>query len=163
MKKNKLLLDDLLSTDFFLAGINASTEMYQLAYFINKELNIKLKRTGQDIDFYYKDAVAYFQWYEYFSKELQSEIYFVTNKTYSKEQKLVATGSLFSGEEVEYRVRYLIPELKTVDYFIKVEEAALDQLNYKSLLYKLNSIRQISTAYQIDNQKIKSPQNLIFH
>ncbi|WP_188458256.1 IPExxxVDY family protein [Psychroflexus planctonicus] len=164
MKKNKLMLDELVSTDFLLVGINASTEMYQLAYFINKEVNINLQRAEFDIDFYYKDAIALFPWYEYYSKELQSKVYFVANKSYSREQKLNPTGNLFSKEtNEEYRIRHLIPELKTVDYFIKIEEATLDQVNYKSLLYQLNSIKQIATAYQIDNNIIKTPENLIFH
>ena len=164
MKKNKLMLEDVVSTDFLLVGINASTEMYQLAYFINKEVNINLMRVEHDIDFHYGNAIALFQWYEYYSEELQSKVHFIANKSFSKEQRLNPTGTLFSEEEKEqYRVRFLIPELKTVDYFMKVEEATLDHVNYKSLLYQLNSIKQISTAYQIDNQKIKTPENLIFH
>jgi hypothetical protein len=163
MKKNKLILEDLINTDFLLVGINASAEMYQLAYFINKKVNISLSRAEIDIDFYYGNAKAYFPWYEYFSEELQSKVYFVANKSHSKEFSLNSAGSLFSDEENQYRVRYLIPELKTVDYFIKVEEATLDQVNYKSLLYNLNDIKHISTAYTIDKQKLKTPENLIFH
>lgn len=158
------MLQDVISTDFLLIGINASTEMYQLAYFINKEVNINLKRAEQDIDFYYGNEFALFHWYEYYSNELQSKVYFVANKSYSKEQKVNPTGNLFSEQEKDqYRIRYLIPELKQVDYFIKVDETTLDQVNYKSLLYQLNSIKQISTAYQIDNHKLKTPENLIFH
>lgn len=165
MKRNKFVLDKVAINDFLLIGINASTEMYKLAYLINKELKIQLSRVSQDIDFYYKGAVALFPLYEYDSIELQSKVYFITNKSYSKEAYLNSSGTLFSGNEnvQEYYLRFLIPELKKVDYIIKIEDATLDQINYKKILYQLNSIKQISTAYQIDNQQIKKPENLIFH
>ena len=164
MKKNKLVLEQVVSTDFLLIGINASTEMYQLAYYINKKVNINFKRAERDIDFYYANAIALYQWYEYYSKDLQSKVYFVANKSYSKETNMNSTGNLFAeNNKEELKLRYLIPEFKNVDYFIKVEEATLDQINYKSLLFQLNTIKQISTAYQIDIQKLKTPENLIFY
>lgn len=165
MNRSKFVLDNIVSTDFLLIGINASTEMYKLAYFINKKLNINLRRASDDIDFYFENAMALFHWYEYYSTELQSKIYFVANSSYSKEKKTNSVGSLFPDQagNQNYRIRYLIPELKKVDFFIKVEDATLDQINYKKLLYELNSIHHISTAYQIDNQIIKKPENLIFY
>ena len=164
MKKNKLVLDELVSFDFLLIGINASTEMYQLAYYINKKINISFKRAPQDIDFHYGNTVAMYQWYEYYSTELQSKVHFISNKSYSKEPHVHSTGNLFSENQKEQlRIRYLIPEFKSVDFFIKVEDATLDQINYKSLLFQLNSINQISTAYQIDIEQLKTPENLIFY
>lgn len=165
MKKNKFILENVLSTDFLVMGINASTEMYKLAYLINKALHIQLSRTAKDIDFYYDGGVALFPLYEYDSAELQSKVYFIANKSYCEENHLNPSGTLFSAQETHtnYRLRYLVPELKKVDYIIKIEDATLDQINYKKMLFQLNSIKQIATAYQIDNQQIKKPENLIFH
>jgi len=56
---------------------------------------------------------------------------------------------------------YLLPEHKTVDYFLKVENTD-EQFEIGTVIEKLKSIKVISTAYEIRVEAIKSKNNLIF-
>jgi hypothetical protein len=56
---------------------------------------------------------------------------------------------------------YLLSEFKKVDYFLKIEN--LDETkNLDEIQSALNTIDNISTAYQVDINKIKAKNNLIF-
>ncbi|MGM0635728.1 MAG: IPExxxVDY family protein [Bacteroidota bacterium] len=161
MKKNQLVLDDYLECDFALIGISSSIEMYRLAFLINRELGISLKRLDFDIDYHYDNKFAFYPIYEYYSKEIESEVFLVANKHISKSPKTNSTGSLFS-ENNSLEIKYLMPEFKQLDYLIKIEEEN-DSLKIKKILIDLNNIKQIASAYFIENKNVKSPENLIFY
>ena len=55
----------------------------------------------------------------------------------------------------------LLPELKQVDYFIKITNDT-HQVNEKLIISKLQSIPHIITSYTVDLTKIKSKEHLIF-
>jgi hypothetical protein len=54
---------------------------------------------------------------------------------------------------------YLIPELKKVDYFLKIEEASLST---EQIVNAIHSIDRVEAAYSINTNQIKSKNNLIF-
>jgi hypothetical protein len=161
MKKNILLLEDFTDVDFLLIGISASLEMYRLAYFMNKHLNIKLAIQEKDIDFLYEDCEAKFPLYKYYSKDLQSNVFMVANKCEAMLNNPQSSGSLFD-ENLASKTKYLLPELKHADYLFKIEEDS-DLVSLKNLLYEINQIKQVSSAFVIANDQLKSPQNLIFN
>ena len=72
------------------------------------------------------------------------------------------TTSLFdaTGLPIETSV-FLMPELKTVDYVLKIENMPAS-FEVDTIVEKLLSIKQITTAYNIDHKKLKSKNNLIF-
>lgn len=74
----------------------------------------------------------------------------------------ITTTSLFdeTGLPIETSV-FLMPELKTVDYVLKIENMPAS-FEVDTVVEKLLSIRQIATAYNIDHKKLKSKNNLIF-
>ena len=74
-----------------------------------------------------------------------------------------STGqNLFLDAQVEIATRvYLLPELKKVDYFLKIEhQDTFHQVD--QLLSDIKKINQVSTVYVVDPKKIKSKNNLIF-
>ena len=56
---------------------------------------------------------------------------------------------------------YLIPEKKSIDYFLKLE-GCNNPLFIKNLINDLNNIDQIITSYSIEPNSLKSKDHLIF-
>jgi hypothetical protein len=68
--------------------------------------------------------------------------------------------NLFSDSSFEVATKaFLLPELKKVDYFLKIEnsDAELDEI-----IASMNTISKITTVYSVDSNSIKSKNNLIF-
>ena len=55
---------------------------------------------------------------------------------------------------------FLLPELKKVDYFLKIESD--DDLDIVTIVKKLKTIKSLSTVYVVETENIKSKNNLIF-
>ena len=72
------------------------------------------------------------------------------------------TPSLFEATEMEVTTNlFLRPEMKKVDYLIKIEQVD-DWFDTEKLVDELLSIKQITTAYKLEQNKLKSKNNLIF-
>ncbi len=56
---------------------------------------------------------------------------------------------------------FLLPELKKVDYFLKIESDE-DDVKITDIIKKLKTIKSLSTVYVVDTETIKSKNNLIF-
>ena len=69
---------------------------------------------------------------------------------------------MFSDIALEVSTKvYLLPEFKKVDYFLKIENSE-DTISVSDIIATLNTIEGISTVYEVDMNKIKSKNNLIF-
>ncbi len=161
MKKNILLVEEFTDEDFLLLGITASIEMYRLAFLINKQLKVRFELQDKEIDFLYHDCEARFPLYHYYSTDLQSNIYLAANSFKAQINNHLSSGNLFS-ETVTTKTKYLLPELKHADFLLKIEEDS-DLVNLKQLRYEINQIKQVASAFTIEKEQIKSPQNLIFN
>ncbi|RZS99540.1 IPExxxVDY family protein [Aquimarina brevivitae] len=162
MAVQRLILDSLEDENFELIAIHCSLAPYRLAYLINKHLDIKLARTSKDVLFDFKDTTASFQRYTYYDEFSDVTFDLITN--IHKSEAEISTGNtsnLFEEDSKKMFVKQLIPEYKSVDFFIKVTSES-DQFLAKSLLSKLQNITQIITAYSIDKSGLKSKNNLIF-
>ena len=161
MAIHKLLLDDFVTVDYELIAIHSSLEDYRLAYFINRELSILLEKSPKDIGITVKEGESCFSRFVFEDTEKELLWNFIQNKSTIKtiQQNNI---SLFeeAGLDVATNV-FLLPELKKVDYIIKIENIC-SSFALEELIEKLLSIRHISTAYRIDHQKLKSKNNLIF-
>ncbi|MCH8534031.1 MAG: IPExxxVDY family protein [Flavobacteriaceae bacterium] len=156
---NKLVLDCFEEEEFSLIAINTSLPLYRLMYMINKKLDINFYRLEQDLDFQYDEGVAHFAIYSYFSKDYKAKAFLVANKSKLEAFHTHSTGTLFQ-DSPQQPVKLLMPELKGVDYLLKIEEEN-DVINIKTILYELKSIEQITAAYQINQDQIQNSQNLI--
>ena len=160
MTVNKLVLDAFTEDDYKLIAIHSSIEAYKLAFFLNKLLDIKLAREDCDVDFNYKQGIAYYPLFNYFSKNLGCNYYLVANTYKIKKEEIILKDQLFVEEEKI--TTHLLPEYKNVDYLLKIEDST-ETLSVKKLLLDIHKIHQVITAYEIDVSTLKSNENLIFN
>ena len=126
-----------LEDDYSLIGIHSTEEDYRIAYLLNKNLNTRLTRFEQCLDF--KDSTAEFPLFEYKDEKTFINYYLINNKhlqfvnNYDNEV-------LFGGNDT---VSYLIPEKKNVDFFLKIEGCNSDAF-IENLVENLKKINQIS-------------------
>ena len=69
--------------------------------------------------------------------------------------------SLFDTQEILIKTFHLLPEYKTVDYFLKVD-SLFSTSKEKYILDRIQKIPQVATAYSVDSSELKSKDNLIF-
>ena len=73
-----------------------------------------------------------------------------------------SSGGLFAEMVSEKStVHYLLPELKKVDYFLKIY-SDFDTVPLRKFLSEINEIKQIISAYIVETEHIKAKNNLIF-
>lgn len=160
MLEHWLELEEELHNSFFVIAIHTSLRPYRLAYALNKDLAIQLKRSQEDLDLKRGAIDFYFPLFEY------------NNSSYFHQYDLIGNRSVLVGksdgiihyDESEsnlYEVGYLIPEYKKVDYFLKVDfDDNCIPLN--EVLRCINKIKGVQSAYIIKNSQIRSINNLIF-
>lgn len=162
MAVQRLVLDTFADDDYELIAIHCSLASYRLAFLLNKNLNLKLFRKKEDVSFEYNDLVVNFPLYQYEDHFQYSTYSLLANKFKTKtEAKNNVSEGLFAEEEDTYTTKYLIPELKNVDYFLKIETEA-SNFSSKSLLTNMLTITRIITAYTVEYTALKSKNNLIF-
>ncbi|MBW2960217.1 IPExxxVDY family protein [Mesonia aestuariivivens] len=156
---NKLVLDNLVDEDFHLIAIHCSAEVYKVVFYLNKFLGLNLQRTPKDVDYNYPEGMAFYELYDYYSKDEGFNYYLVSNKYSIKANHLQSNGFLFEGETK--KKAYLLPEFKRVDCFLKIEDNS-ESVITKELLLAISKINQIVTAYTVEVTQMKSIENLIF-
>lgn len=152
MQIHSLEINDFLDSYYTLIGVHTTLEDYQLAFLLNKHLKAQFKRASYDLDFENNDS--FYSVYEYTNKKLDIDWFLISNiyKT------AVQSTGLFSESETK---AYLIPEKKRVDYFLKIE-GDIDYEQVVKSVEKINQIPQVITSYQIETDKLKSKEFLIF-
>jgi hypothetical protein len=85
----------------------------------------------------------------------------ISNVCKKEEDALQSSGSLFTEKQRVLKTYNLIPELKKVDYLLKIESEG-HHINERKVLMNLQKIPQLITAYSIDEELIKSKDCLIF-
>ncbi|RRJ90019.1 IPExxxVDY family protein [Flavobacterium macacae] len=159
---HKLSLDEFDEIDYELIAIHTSLEDFRLAYFINQQLPIILSRSNDEIGVTTKEGEAMFAkfGFEDVSKDINWTL--IQNKNEIIVRKKSDDQNLFLDENVEINNKvYLLPELKKVDFLLKIENN-FSTYNLEEIIQKLNNIDWISTVYEVDPDSIKSKNNLIF-
>lgn len=160
MPRNKQILDFEPEEDYILIGIHCQWEAYRVAYLLNKELDLKLKRELSDLDFQHKKLMAFYPVYHYSDEKAYRDYYLVGNKFRGTPAPSSAQNALFQSEAI--LTANLVPEHKNVDFILKVEEPD-GTMAPKTLASKINAIPQIRIAYTINTDTLKSKENLIFN
>lgn len=142
------LLDD---TEFSLFAIHSNLEDYALAYAVNQSCGLKLKRTPKDLELDREGSFVVFSWQDH--RHFRQWMLFRNPGWESATGRL---AGLFTDEPARNR-RYLIPEKREVDYFLKLEG---DEHEVK-VLPALLSIPGVTTAYRLEASELKSRHNLI--
>jgi hypothetical protein len=123
-------------------------------------LPILLSKSKNEIQITVKDGETHFS--RYIFEETESGVYWnlIQNKNEIIVQKKDNNQGLFADTSMEVSTKvYLLPELKKVDYFLKIENPEAD---IEEIIHKINTIDRISTIYRVDSDQIKSKNNLIF-
>lgn len=125
--------------DFEIIGVSCHTKNYKLCWTINNALAINLIRLN-DFDILKKKEILSFSFYEYIDKKNNIEYYLIANKS---------------------ELGYLIPEKRSVDYFIILKGYTEPKLIAK-ITTILNKQEIILMAHHIDVAILKSRKNLLF-
>lgn len=158
----KLHLDEFDEIDYDLIAIHTVLEEYRLAYFINQKLPILLSKNKDEIGVTIKEGEAFFSKYTYDDSMNTILWNLVPNKNEIITRKKSTGQNLFLNTAVEIATKvYLLPELKKVDYFLKIENNK-GTFNVEEIIKKINTIERIAAVYAVIPEKIKSKNNLIF-
>jgi hypothetical protein len=141
---------------FSLIAIHASIEDFQLAYFINKNCNTRFKRKHNLFSNHLKKEINALVWENSWDEE--TFWYLFPNKHEASKTRTTNNPDLLFENETQMDL-YILPELKQVDYFIKIPNNKIDNVYLK----KIKELPEIQTAYNIHEDSLKSSKNLIFN
>lgn len=161
MPVHKLILDDAFDEALYtLIAIHCGMEDYRLAYLLNKYLGVALSRKAADLDF--KNGAVSYSIYEWEDKKHLITWSLVSNICKTEELHYKDKASLFDNPEEITKIFQLLPELKKVNYFLKID-SAFSFTKSKYILESILKISRIATAYTLDPSTLKSKDNLIFN
>ena len=140
--KKKLVVE--FDFDFSLYGIITPVKGYKLAWQINQKTGIHLIKQ--------EESVLEF---------ISSEKLFVSNYLYSTEHSMIRLVKNKAHTDNPDNQLFLIPELNRFDYLLILNGTYNDGPGYK-LIDELREIPDIQYISQLDINKIKSRDNLIF-
>jgi predicted SnoaL-like aldol condensation-catalyzing enzyme len=155
----KLALEDFDEIDYNLIAIHASQQDYRLAYKINQELNISLRKNSVEIGVNTKQKTAFFSRFSFEDNEKKSSWDLIQNKQIIEHSNVEKSTNLFENEMISNSI-YLLTELKKVDFFLKISQETTQKIN--KIISKIQKINFVETAYEINANQIKSKNNLIF-
>lgn len=157
----KTFLEEINEIEYQLIAIHTSLEDYRLAYFINQQLSVNLKKCNKDLHVKVKQGETHFARFT-FEDERNSIVWnLIENKNDILNAQNDAVNDLFSSEVNSFSsAAYLLPEYKKVNFFLKIE--CEKTLNLSEFILKINTIDKIAMVYSIEKDKIKSKNNLIF-
>lgn len=162
MAIHKLHLEEFDEIDYRLIAIHSPLEDYRLAYFINQNLPINLKKSNSNIHIRNKEGETQFSRFVYEDKKMDLFWNLVQNQNNAFPSSQHENQDLFSDIANEFSTRfYLLPEFKKVDYFLKIENAE-QLIDAPKIIRSIKKIDRVTTVYALEVEKIKSKNNLIF-
>lgn len=162
MAVHKVYIEEFEEDDYYIIAIHTSLEDYRLAYFINREIAIRLSKNDSDIQSQVKEGETSFARFTFEDEKNDIKWNLVQNKNEIEGKENTITQDLFSNSKNSFSSSaYLLPEYKKVDFFLKIENAEKD-INITEIVSKISAIDSIKMVYNVDKDKIKSKNNLIF-
>ena len=156
MANLKLTLDDFESNDFELLAIHTNLKDFKLSFLINLKLNVLLAKNDNEITIKSNDGTGKFSRFSF--DDLKQDITWelIKNQTHFNSNK--QNVGFFEEDNITMN---LIPELKTADYLLKIDNV---EPNFKSeeIIQNISTIPNVSTVYKVDTDNLKSINNLIF-
>lgn len=161
MAIHKLHLEEFDEIDYQLIAIHSSLEDYRLAYYINQNLPINLKKENCNIQISNKEGETQFTRFVFEdSKDIVWNLVQNKNDVFVPSQN--SNQGLFAETNNKFSTKiYLIPEFKNVDFFLKIENGEVN-IDVSKITNCIKKIDRVSTVYALEVEKIKSKNNLIF-
>lgn len=140
MKKTKLFVEH--QYDFELLGLVSPVKDYKMAWVINHSLGLRLVRTDDfEPEFINQSQLKISQ---YMEQKEHGYIQLLQNRSFKENTQ----------------TRYLIPELRVVDYFLLLQDLTF-QLDLNMYIERLSEVRYIQNIVKLDVSKLKSKENLL--
>ena len=161
MYVHKLHIGEFDEIDYQLIAIHSPLEDYRLAYYINQNLPINLKKSNCNIQISSKEGETQFTRFIFEDdKDIAWSLVQNQNDAFTASEN--NNQGLFANSSNEFSAKiYLIPEFKKVDYFLKIENGEVN-IDMAKITASIKKINRVSTVYPVDVEKIKSKNNLIF-
>ena len=153
MSATRKIIEAYYDDDFQLIAIHSGMEDFSLAYSLNKDCELQLKRTQNDLSYGKNLSFSMFDWED----EINQDYWVLFSNTC--DQQVGISEGLFVND-LSFKTDYLVPEQKEVDYFLRIdtENRAITDAALKCI----NTIPKVVTAYAVDPNALKSKSNLIF-
>ncbi|WP_333694045.1 IPExxxVDY family protein [Flavobacterium sp.] len=161
MAVHKFILDDFEEADYQLIAIHTNLELFRIAFLLNRELPILLSKNQKKVILNHPLQKLEFSLYRYDDEKKEQFWSLIPNKEEVLLKSNKKSRNLFETEENQSQTFYFLPELKKVDYFLKME-GDFEKTDNAKLLSSINRIEQVTTAYWVAENLIKSKNNLIF-
>ena len=162
MTVHKLHLEEYNDIDYQVIAIHTSLEDYRLAYYINQNLPIILRKSESSIQISSKEGESQFSRFIFENEEASVYWNLIQNKNNIVVSSQTVNQGLFAASTNKFLTKiYFLPEFKKVDYFLKIENAEA-MLDISEIINRIKKINRISTVYAVDLENIKSKNNLIF-
>ena len=144
--------------NYYLIAIHSDLDEFRLAFFLNKNLNISLKRKNNDI--YFAEQDANYSSFEFLDDTKYLKWIFFSNKSLVSEKKSNNDYSLFGQSNLALNEINLLSQQKSVDYFLIIENIA-NKTYIDKVLKKISEISGVITSFLSEN-KLENKENLIF-
>lgn len=144
--------------NYHLIAIHSDLDEFRLAFFLNKKLNIGLKRKINDI--YFSEQDAKYSSYEFLDDTKYLKWIFFSNKSLVFEKTSEENLGLFAQENLVQNEISLLRGQKSVDYFLIIENIA-NKTYIEKVLKKISEISGVITSF-ISKNKLENKENLIF-
>ncbi len=159
MANFKLQIEDFVDYEFQVLAIHANYSDFRMAYFLNKQLNLKLKRKQEDVAIYNTNSkYSFFEWIDQ-KQHITWDL--ISNKS-NTVLKINKETTLFSNLQNQNTIiNYLLPEVKQANFILKINHGGAT-LNLRAVTEQIKKIPQLITVYKIPVEDLKSKENLIF-
>jgi len=159
MAVRKFIFQEEEPTHYHLLAIHSVLIDYRLAFFLNKHLNIELKRAFNDLDI--SGQNAFYSFFQYEDEDNLLNWNLISNSSHTSVRNEIKESQLFKNTEVELKKYKLMNELSQVDFFLKIEYHA-DYINTNQIIKSINEIPNIISVYTLNLKNIKNKENLNF-
>lgn len=159
MAVRKIIFQEEEPLHYHLLAIHSVLTDYRLAFFLNKHLNIELKRAFEDLDISRQDG--FYSFFQYEDEDNLLNWNLISNSSYTNVKNEIKESLLFKNTQVEIKKFKLMNELSQVDFFLKIEYHT-DHININQIIKSINEIPNIISVYSLNINNIKNKENLNF-
>jgi hypothetical protein len=158
----KLLSSEFDEIDFKLIAIHSSIEGFRVAFFLNKMLQINLKRALHKLHVLHKKGGSNFEIFDYNDPKKDIKWALIENKNTISSAQNTDQNNLFFETSTSFLLPvFLVSEYKKVDYFLRIE-CESNAILIDTIIAEIKKIQWITTVYKVNTNKIKTKNNLIF-
>ena len=144
---------------YHLLAIHSVLIDYRLAFFLNKHLNIELKRAFNDLDI--SEQNGFYSFFQFEDEDNLLNWNLISNSSHTNVKNEIKDSLLFKNTEVELKKYKLMNELSQVDFFLKIEYHT-DYINTNQIIKSIKEIPNIISVHKLNLKNIKNKENLNF-